>query len=304
MTVSYCVTLYNKAEYIATTLAAILSEHRQTGGEIIVYDDCSTDASYEIVEPFAAEGGLRLIRGERNIGLMLATDRLISEARAPYLKLVDADDVLQPGSTAYLRNALRQFSGVIAYGKVLRQSFAKNLSPEGDSATQVRVVPHAFRYFLTRLPFNVSSSLLETAAAKAVLPLPGDVRIPQDLVLGLRLARRGKVVETPRLIAVAPDAPEGHLSRQLAKIYGESCRIIEEELGAWGSVRDAAFATRRNARRCSHYFRREAPALLGPQDRLWLKLKSVAPPWQSIASSRKALSHMHTLYRRDEDRML
>jgi glycosyltransferase involved in cell wall biosynthesis len=304
VTVSYCITLYNKEVYIARTLAAVSAECRQTGGEIIIYDDCSTDESRRSVEPFAVQGEVRLIIGEHNVGLVQATDRLIREAREPYLKLVDADDLLCPGSTAYLREALRRFAAVLAYGGVRRHSQAGGLSPAADAAAQAHRVPHAFRQFLRRLAFNVSSALLDTAAAKAVLPLPDDVRIPQDLLLGLRLARRGNVVASDRLIAVAPDATEGQLSRQLARIFSESCRIIERELAPWGSAPDAAFATRRNARRCLRYFRREAPALLGPMDRFWLALQAVAPAWQSIDASRNALRHMDLLYRRDLNRIL
>jgi glycosyltransferase involved in cell wall biosynthesis len=304
MSVSYCITLYNKEAYVAATLEAVLAECRQTGGDIIVYDDCSTDGSLGLAETFAARGPVRIIGGDCNIGLVSATDRLIREASAPYLKLVDADDLLRTGSTAFLRDALDRLAADLIYGKIMSQAEAALWPPTRDLAAEVHPVPRAFRAFLTRIEFNVSSALLRTAAAKAALPLPGDVRIPQDLVLGLRLARRGRVARTDRLIATSPDVSAGRLSRQMARMYADYCRIIEGELAPWGSTTDAAFAARRNARRCLHYFRRAAPGSLRSRDRLWLTLQAVSPPWQSITASRNALQHIDTLYRRDVDRVL
>jgi glycosyltransferase involved in cell wall biosynthesis len=300
MTVSYCITLYNKEAYIAATLASVIVEWRQTGGEIIIYDDCSTDGSRRLVEPFAARGAVRVIAGERNIGLVLATDRLIREARAPHLKLVDADDRLLPGSTAYLRDALDRLGADLICGRIVSQAEAARRTPRDDMAV---VVSDAIRRFLRGMPCNVSAMLLRTAAAKAALALPDDVRIPQDLVLGLRLARRGRVALTERVIATAPDAGGDHLSRQVARMYGEFCRVIDGELADLNSASDAAYAVRRNARRCRHYFRREASGMLELRERLWLDLQAVAP-WRSIAASRRALRRIEALYRRDIDRVL
>jgi glycosyltransferase involved in cell wall biosynthesis len=304
VTVSYCVTLYNKATYVAATLAAVVAEWRQTGGEVVVYDDCSTDGSPQLVEAFAAQAPVRFIRGDRNVGLVLATDRLIREAAEPYLKLVDADDLLRPGSTVHLRDALERLDADLAYGLIRSRAQAAAWSPELDAAADAVPVPDAFRHFLTRVPFNVSSALFRTAAANAVLPMPADVRIPQDLILGLRLARRGLVVATGRLIAVAPDDSGGRLSRQMARMYAEYCRIIEREFAQGGAASDAAYATRRNARRCLHYFRREAAGTLGVGERLWLAAQTIAPPWRSIAASRRALQHIEARYRRDVGRVL
>jgi len=45
VSVSYLVTVYQKAKFLPTVLAAIAEERAGTGGEIIVIDDGSTDGS-------------------------------------------------------------------------------------------------------------------------------------------------------------------------------------------------------------------------------------------------------------------
>jgi glycosyltransferase involved in cell wall biosynthesis len=304
MSVSYCITLFNKEAYISATLETVLAEWRQTGGEIIVYDDCSTDGSLGLAELFTTHGHVRIIRGSQNVGLMRATDRLIREANEPYLKLVDADDLLRSGSTVFLREALDRCGADLIYGKNVPQGEVARWSSTKELEAEVHSVAHAFRAFLTRIEFNVSSALFRTGAAKAALPFPDNVRIPQDLVLGLRLARQGQIAKTDRLIAIAPDISTGRLSRQTARMYADFCRIIDGELEHWNSATDAAFAARRNARRCLRYFRRFAPGSLGSRDRLWLVLQAVAPAWQSITASRNALRKIDTIYRRDIDRVL
>jgi glycosyltransferase involved in cell wall biosynthesis len=304
MSVSYCITLFNKEAYISATLETVLAEWRQTGGEIIVYDDCSTDGSLGLAEVFTTYGLVRIIRGSQNVGLMQATDRLIREANEPYLKLVDADDLLRSGSTVFLREALDRSGADLIYGKNVPQGEVARWSSAQELEPEVHSVAHAFRAFLTRIEFNVSSALFRTAAAKAALPFPDNVRIPQDLVLGLRLARQGQIAKTDRLIAIAPDISTGRLSRQTARMYADFCRIIDGELEHWNSATDAAFAARRNARRCLRYFRRFAPGSLRSRDRLWLTLQTIAPGWRSTKASRKALRQIDTIYRRDIDRVL
>jgi glycosyltransferase involved in cell wall biosynthesis len=108
MTVSYLIiTLYNKEQFIGGVMDSVLAEHAQTGGEIIVYDDCSTDRSPEtvkerIVAHSARAACVRIFRGDENRGVSVATNRLIETATPPYIRLVDADDLLVPGSTGRL----------------------------------------------------------------------------------------------------------------------------------------------------------------------------------------------------------
>lgn len=96
--VSVIVTCYNYARYIEACLRSI---QRQTYRhfECIVVDDCSTDASAEIVERFirqqAQADQFRLVRRERNGGQMAAFRTGLAESKGTFVVYVDADDLLQ-----------------------------------------------------------------------------------------------------------------------------------------------------------------------------------------------------------------
>ncbi|HYY94990.1 MAG TPA: glycosyltransferase family 2 protein, partial [Pyrinomonadaceae bacterium] len=62
---SVVIPTYNRADFIVKTLRSVLAQtyaHR----EIIVVDNCSTDNTAELLDPFARAGQLRFIRHERN----------------------------------------------------------------------------------------------------------------------------------------------------------------------------------------------------------------------------------------------
>ena len=96
--VSVIITCFNLDRYIAE---AIASARGQTGVrqdvEVIVVDDGSTDSSLSIIEGFE---GVRLVRMERNSGVMLAMLRGIEEARGDIIFFLDGDDIWEPDKLA------------------------------------------------------------------------------------------------------------------------------------------------------------------------------------------------------------
>src|SRR5215469_1836697 len=96
--VSVVVPMYNTEHFIGSAVRSVL-EGGEPDVEVLVVDDGSTDGSLEaaraiddprvIVVPIAASGGPAR---PRNVG--------IARARAPYLWLLDSDDLLKPGRLA------------------------------------------------------------------------------------------------------------------------------------------------------------------------------------------------------------
>ena len=61
-------------------------------------DDCSADASREVVARYAAKHpSIRLIANEKNIGVIRTLSRGLSEARGQYIYFGAADDFVMPG---------------------------------------------------------------------------------------------------------------------------------------------------------------------------------------------------------------
>lgn len=86
---SVVIPLYNKEKYIEKTLESVLNQTFENF-EIIVVDDGSTDASYEIVRSIK-DARIRLIRQE-NGGPSKARNCGIREAKGEFIAFLDADD--------------------------------------------------------------------------------------------------------------------------------------------------------------------------------------------------------------------
>ena len=89
-----CIAVYNCERYIGQAIESVLA---QTMGdlELVVADNASTDRTVEIVRSYA-DPRIRLIQNERNIGPIANFNRAIAAARAPFVKLLGADDLLYP----------------------------------------------------------------------------------------------------------------------------------------------------------------------------------------------------------------
>ncbi|MEI9985503.1 MAG: glycosyltransferase [Aliidongia sp.] len=302
MTVSYCIPLYNKERYIAAVLDAALAECATTGGEVLVYDDASTDRSAAIAAEIAEQRPVTLIRGARNRGVFDATGILIERASQPWLRLVDADDRIIAGSTDHLLGLLRRHDSLLAQG-VCGSEDAE--PPAQDfAAAAIRVEQQPFRPLLRNIDFNLSASVVPAAAARAALPLPSALRIGQDFCVSLRLAKRGPLVHSDAIVTLQPAESENRLSRRVAAMYRDLCLIIAEEVAGEVPAQDAAYAVRRQAARCLRYFRREAPGALRLPDRVFLARCRLSLTLESVGVQADRLRRIADLFGRDAARVL
>lgn len=95
--VSVVIPCFNGSRYIAQTLRSVQAQ-TMSEFEAIVVDDCSTDDSVAIVEAFArSDARVRLLSMPRNAGAPAAPRNAgVAAARAPWIALLDADDLWHP----------------------------------------------------------------------------------------------------------------------------------------------------------------------------------------------------------------
>lgn len=101
--------LYNKQGQILRTLASVIQQ-QPAFDQVLIVDDCSTDASVSLVEQFILSypaAGIRLIRHERNMGPGAARNTGLEALDCDYACFLDADDFLLPTASADLHEALR-----------------------------------------------------------------------------------------------------------------------------------------------------------------------------------------------------
>ncbi|MEW2393625.1 glycosyltransferase family A protein [Streptomyces venezuelae] len=113
---------YNDAAHLADAVRSALAQGPAVH-EVIAVDDCSTDASAEILAGLAADDArLRVIRRDTNSG-GCGTPRNdgIDAAEAPYLMFLDSDDVLPPGAVDALLTAARRHGAEVASGLCVRR---------------------------------------------------------------------------------------------------------------------------------------------------------------------------------------
>jgi glycosyltransferase involved in cell wall biosynthesis len=96
-TVSLIVPNYNHAKYLPRCLDSLLAQSR-VPDEILICDDTSTDNSLEVLEAYASRHSqVRILRNEKNQGVLRTLKRLASEARCEYAMSIGADDECCPG---------------------------------------------------------------------------------------------------------------------------------------------------------------------------------------------------------------
>ena len=92
--VSYVATVYNKKSFLEQVLGAIEAEWQDTGGEIILVDDGSTDGSLELLNDFKGGRDNIVVHTGPNRGPAAATNIGFNGASCRYLRFVDGDEPL------------------------------------------------------------------------------------------------------------------------------------------------------------------------------------------------------------------
>jgi len=81
---------YNMGGYIKETLDSVLGQD-YPHVESIVVDDGSTDDTARVLEEYAGDPRVRVVR-QRNAGQTVAKNRGLAEARGEFIAFCDADD--------------------------------------------------------------------------------------------------------------------------------------------------------------------------------------------------------------------
>lgn len=97
LTLSVILPNYNHAQYLPQSLQAIATQSRPPD-EFIILDDGSTDHSLEVIGQYAARYPfLRVVRHEKNMGVVASVEDLMALATGDFLYAAAADDFVFPG---------------------------------------------------------------------------------------------------------------------------------------------------------------------------------------------------------------
>lgn len=97
--VSVCVVTYNQQDYVRQCLQSLVDQQTDFPFEIIVADDCSTDATRDIIAEFAERypGLVKPVLREVNLGAYANYISAHEHASGKYIAHMDGDDYALPG---------------------------------------------------------------------------------------------------------------------------------------------------------------------------------------------------------------
>jgi glycosyltransferase involved in cell wall biosynthesis len=113
MKISVCVATYNGERFIHQQLSSIVCQLAKDD-EIVIVDDASSDATIERIESFR-DAWIRIVRHERNCGVVNTFGHALTEARGNCIFLCDQDYIWAPSRVSRLIEAFREEPSVTWY---------------------------------------------------------------------------------------------------------------------------------------------------------------------------------------------
>ena len=198
-------TARNEEKHIRQAVGSILG---QSLGhfELIVVDDCSSDSTREIVQDMAQCDPRITLLCTSARGRVACLNAALAAARAPYVAIMDADDLAHPDRLALQCAFLDRHPGVVALGGAVTyiadSEAAIPLALEGRKVTEKPSKPRSRLdgFPMWPLPIMHSAAMMRT---EAVLDAGGYRKAllhQEDTDLFLRLEELGEVRNLPQVL--------------------------------------------------------------------------------------------------------
>jgi cellulose synthase/poly-beta-1,6-N-acetylglucosamine synthase-like glycosyltransferase len=223
--VSVIVPAYGVAHLLAETLASLQAQTFRDW-EAIVVDDGSPDDVTAVFGQFADDRRFRLLRTD-NGGLATARNRAIAVARAPYVALLDGDDVYAPSYLERMLPAIAADPG-LAFVSCDAVCFGVGLSEHRFGERYCITGPITVERVLSRDLVIFVATILRRSALEAIGGFDGNLRAVEDLDLWIRMLAagwRGALVPEP-LVRYRRRA--GSLSSSQLPMLVASCAVYRK----------------------------------------------------------------------------
>nr|MBA3302764.1 glycosyltransferase family 2 protein [Acidimicrobiia bacterium] len=154
---------YNVAELLVACIASL----RADGVErIVVVDNASSDGSARAVRQ--QEPDVDLVALDRNVGFATGANRGVARTSTPYVAVVNPDEVVEPGATEALVEALERDAGLALVGPRIETTDGRLYPSARTFPDLVVAAGHAFFYlFWPDNPFSRRYRMLDWDHAAA-----------------------------------------------------------------------------------------------------------------------------------------
>lgn len=105
--ISVAMTTYNGADYVATQLQSILNQSVEVD-EVIIFDDCSTDDTADVVLS-VEDSRVKFIRNTENVGYIQNFYNAIKACTGDFIFLADQDDVWEFDKVEKIMQVMKEY---------------------------------------------------------------------------------------------------------------------------------------------------------------------------------------------------
>ncbi|MGO9518696.1 MAG: glycosyltransferase family 2 protein [Candidatus Korobacteraceae bacterium] len=187
--VSVIVNVRNGASTLREALDSVMAQ-AFSDWEVIVWDDCSTDGSANIVARFS-DPRIHYFLSPQETSLGKARDNAIRQARGEWLAFLDQDDVWMPRKLEMQMALADQNIGII-YGRTVR-FYPSGMQRDYDQAHEFKLLPEGdiFTQLFSKGCFiAMSSAVFRRSAVKELGGIPKEIQIIPDYYLYTAVSRR------------------------------------------------------------------------------------------------------------------
>ncbi len=231
--VSIVVTSYNHAEFLQQRMESLFAQ-TYSNIEIIVVDDCSTDASREYLNQYKTHPKVRLYLLEKNNGYIYASNFGVSQAKGEYIVFAECDDFSEPDQIATLYQAITTNNNIgVAWscsnmtdetGNIIGTDFPiRSAAFQNYCRTNVQVPGWMILKFMMHscvVP-NMSAAMFKKSLFTGIGGLSDKYRLSADLEFWVRMAEVGDFYYLKRPLnyfRTHPDTVRTHLGRSVQLI--------------------------------------------------------------------------------------
>lgn len=184
--VSVVMPAYNAHQHIGEAIESVLTQTFDDW-ELIVVDDCSNDATSNIVSGYL-DRRIHYVRNECNLGAAGSRNRALDLARGQYVAFLDSDDVWLPEKLAVQIAFMESTGTTVSYGDYMR------IGEDGTALGIVRA-PAILRY-RTMLKSNFIGNLTGIYRVDSIPGLRFEAGGHEDYVFWLRAIRKAIVARS------------------------------------------------------------------------------------------------------------
>ena len=208
---------FNREAFVGRAVASALAQRPVPPVEVLVVDDCSSDATAAAAEA----AGARVLRLGRNRGRGGARNAGVDAAAGDWIALLDSDDEWRAD---HLQALWPQRDRAVLLAASVETSAAHRV--EGNPRRSPRVLESPRDLLWPVNPIPTSTVLVRKRDVLAAGGFSAQLELCEDLDLWIRLLERGKGLVLPHLSATYHEH-EGQVSQGRARMQVAELEVLE-----------------------------------------------------------------------------